>query len=220
MSGLVRPRTAARPLDGRGAGAASARIVPACCLAIFLVVWTALAIAPRYRADWLLENLPTFVAVPVAVVGYRRFRFSNRAYIQATVFLVLHAIGSHYTYSEVPVGDWLRDLLSLSRNHYDRVVHLAFGLLMLRPVRELGFRSRAAPGRFAVLYFSAAGVACWSLVYEVVEWLVASIADPAAGTAFLGIQGDVWDAQKDMALALGGAAIAALVEWRLDPPGA
>jgi putative membrane protein len=183
-------------------------------------VWTALAIAPRYRADWVLENLPTFVAVPLAVIGYRRFRFSNRAYIQATVFLILHTIGSHYTYSEVPVGDWMRDLLSLSRNHYDRVVHFAFGLLMLRPVRELGFRERAAPGPFAVLYFSAAGVACWSLVYEVVEWLVASIADPTAGTAYLGTQGDVWDAQKDMALALVGSAIAALLEWRLDPPRA
>jgi putative membrane protein len=220
MSGLVRPKTAAPPLDGQGTRAAPVGIVPASCLVVFLVVWSALAIAPRYRADWLLENLPTFVAVPVAVVGYRRFRFSNRAYVQATVFLVLHTIGSHYTYSEVPVGDWMRDLLPLSRNHYDRVVHLAFGLLMLRPVRELGFRSPAAPRRFAVLYFSAAGVACWSLVYEVVEWLVASIADPAAGTAYLGIQGDAWDAQKDMALALCGAAIAALVEWRLDPPGA
>ena len=87
---------------------------------------------------------------------------------------------------------------------------------MLRPVRELGFRGRAAPGRFAVLYFSAAGVAWWSLVYEVVEWLVASVADPAAGTAYLGTQGEVWDAEKDMALALCGAAVAALVEWRVD----
>jgi putative membrane protein len=182
-------------------------------------VWTALGIAPRYRPDWVLENLPVLVAVPIAVAGYRRLRFSNRACVQATVFLLLHAIGSHYTYSEVPLGDWMRDLLGLSRNHYDRVVHVAFGLLMLRPVRELGFRSRAAAGRFAVLYFSAAGVAWWSLAYEVIEWLVASIADPAAGTAYLGTQGDVWDAQKDVALALCGAGMGALLEWRLDPPG-
>ena len=190
--------------------------MPAACLAIFVVAWTALAIAPRHRADWVLENLPTFIGVPIAVVGYRRFRFSDRAYVQATIFLLLHTIGSHYTYSEVPVGEWIRDLLGLARNHYDRVVHFAFGVLMLRPVRELGFRSRAAPGRFAVLYFSAAGVACWSLVYEVVEWLVASVADPAAGTAYLGTQGDLWDTQKDMALALCGAVVAALIEWRFD----
>jgi putative membrane protein len=184
------------------------------------VIWTALAISPRDRADWLLENLPTFVAVPAAVLGYRRFRFSNRAYVQMTLFLVLHTIGSHYTYSEVPLGDWARDVLGLSRNHYDRAVHFAFGLLLLRPVRELGFRDRARLRPFAVLYFSAAGIACWSLVYEIVEWLLASIADPAAGIAYLGTQGDVWDAQKDMALALAGAALAAVIEWWDAPAGA
>jgi putative membrane protein len=186
------------------------------CLGVFLAVWGVLAIAPAYREDWLLENLPTFVGVPAAVLGYHRFRFSNRAYVQATVFLVLHTIGSHYTYSEVPLGDWLRDALGLARNHYDRVVHFAFGLLMLRPVRELGFHTGGRPGRFARLYFCVAGVACWSLVYEVVEWAVAQVADPAAGTAYLGTQGDEWDVQKDMALALTGALLAAVVEWRLE----
>jgi putative membrane protein len=187
--------------------------VPVLCLAAFLVVWTGLAVAPRYRADWVLENLPTFVAVPMAVVGYSRFRFSNVAYVQATAFALLHTLGSHYTYSEVPFGDWMGDLLGLSRNHYDRLVHFAFGLLMLRPVCELGFRGRPL-GAWAAVYFGVAGVACWSLVYEVVEWVVASLADPAAGTAYLGTQGDVWDAQKDMALALGGAAVAAVLERR------
>lgn len=188
--------------------------VPALCLAAFVVVWVALAIAPVYRADWLLENEPTFVAVPLVVLGYRRFRFSDRAYVQGTLFLVLHTIGSHYTYSEVPIGDWVRDAFGLARNHYDRVVHFSFGLLMLRPIREIGFRDRP-PGRFATFYFSVAGVALWSLLYEVVEWLVASVADPQAGTAYLGTQGDQWDAEKDMALATAGAVIAGLVEWGL-----
>ena len=186
---------------------------PLLCLTAFLVAWTALAIAPRYRADWLLENLPTFLAVPLAIVGYRRFRFSSLAYLEATTFALLHTVGSHYTYSEVPFGDWMRDLFGFSRNHYDRLVHFAFGLLMLRPICELGFRGRRL-GPFAAIYFGVAGVACWSLVYEVVEWLVASLADPAAGTAYLGTQGDVWDAQKDMALAVGGASLAALLERR------
>jgi putative membrane protein len=195
-------------------------VVPAACLAVFVGVWVCLAVAPRYRADWLLENLPTFVAVPAAVAGYRRFRFSNLAYIQATTFALLHTIGSHYTYSEVPLGDWMRDLFGFSRNHYDRLVHFAFGLLMLRPVCELGFRGRT-PGPVATVYFGVAGVACWSVVYEVVEWCVAAVADPAAGTAYLGTQGDVWDAQKDMALALIGACLAAILErrfgmWRGD----
>jgi len=200
---------ALRPVSRQDGGS----LVPMLCLVVFLLVWVGLAIAPRYRADWLLENLPVFVAVPAAVAGYARFRFSNLAYLQATLFAILHTLGSHYTYSEVPLGDWLRDLLGFSRNHYDRLVHFAFGLLMLRPVCELGFRGRPL-GRFAAAYFGVAGVACWSLAYEVVEWLVAAVADPSAGTAYLGTQGDVWDAQKDMALALGGAAVAALLEWR------
>jgi putative membrane protein len=200
------------------AGGAPVALVPAACLAVFLAVWTALAIAPRYRDDWVLENLPTFVGVPLAIATYRRFRFSDRAYVQATLFLVLHTIGSHYTYSEVPFGDWLRDVLHLTRNHYDRIVHFAFGLLMLRPVRELGLRGTRGP--VAVLYFSVAGVACWSVAYEIVEWLIAALADPAAGTAYLGTQGDVWDAEKDMALALCGGLLAAIVEWRVDRPPA
>jgi putative membrane protein len=186
--------------------------VPLVCLATFLVAWVLLGISPRHRADWLLENLPIFVAVPMVVAGHSRFRFSDLAYVQATAFAVLHTIGSHYTYSEVPVGDWMRDLLGFSRNHYDRLVHFAFGLLLLRPVCELGFRGQL--GWFASAYFGVAGIACWSLVYEVVEWLVASLADPTAGTAYLGTQGDVWDAQKDMALAIGGALVAVALERR------
>ncbi len=185
------------------------------CQAVFGVVWIALAIAPRYRQDWVLENLPTFIAVPAVIWGSRRFRFSDRAYVQATIFAILHTIGSHYTYSEVPLGDWARDAIGLGRNHYDRLVHFAFGLLMLRPVRELGFW-RARPGRVTELSFCVAAVALWSVLYEVVEWAVASIVDPAAGTAYLGTQGDEWDAQKDMGLALSGALIAAGVEWWLD----
>ena len=192
--------------------------VPALCLGVFLVAWSALAIAPRFRDAWLLENLPVFGAVPLFVWGARRFRFSDRAYVQGTVFLVLHAIGSHYTYSEVPLGDWLRDALGLARNHYDRGVHFAFGLLLLRPIRELGFgRGRLRrPGELGTLYFSVAGVALWSVLYEIAEWLTARVADPAAGTAYLGTQGDPWDAEKDMGLAFLGALLALLLERR-DP---
>jgi putative membrane protein len=189
--------------------------VAAACLVIFTVLWVALAITPRYREDWLLENLPTFIGVPLVVLGYRRFRFSDRAYVQGTIFLILHTIGSHYTYSKVPIGDWVRDALGLARNPYDRAVHFAFGLLLLRPIRELGFRRRE-PNELATLYFSVAGAACWSLLYEVVEWLTARVVDPAAGTAFLGTQGDPWDAEKDMACALVGALVAAAIEWARD----
>ena len=186
--------------------------VPLLCLAVFTLVWVLLAIRPRYRADWVLENLLTFVGMPLAVLTYRRFSFSGRAYVQATVFVILNTIGSHYTYSEVPVGDWMRDAFGFSRNHYDRLVHFSFGLLMLLPIRELAIRNPKAMGGFAVFYLSIAGVAFWSLTYEIIEWLVAAVADPAAGTAYLGTQGDAWDAQKDMALACAGALIAAFLD--------
>jgi putative membrane protein len=175
----------------------------------------ALAIAPSDRADWLLENSLSFIVVPVVIFGYRRFRFSDRAYVQGTIFLILHTIGAHWTYSEVPIGDWARDGFGLARNHYDRVVHFLFGVLMLRPIREIGFRGRP-PGRFATFYFSVAGVALWSLLYEVLEWAVAAVVDPRAGTAYLGTQGDQWDAEKDMALATLGAVLAGLYEYRID----
>jgi putative membrane protein len=186
--------------------------VPLLCLVVFTLVWVLLAIRPRYRADWVLENLLTFVGMPLAVLTYRRFYFSGRAYVQATVFVILNTIGSHYTYSEVPVGDWMRDAFGFSRNHYDRLVHFSFGLLMLLPIRELAIRNPKAMGGFAVFYLSIAGVAFWSLTYEIIEWLVAAVADPAAGTAYLGTQGDAWDAQKDMALACAGALIAAFLD--------
>ena len=190
--------------------------VPAACLAVYLPVWAICAIGPNSRADWLLENLLTFVGLAFLLFGYRRFRFSDRAYLQITAFMILHAIGGHYTYAEVPLGRWVGDALGLARNHYDRVVHFSFGLLMLRPMRELGFRGDRDLGRFGNLYFSVAGVGLWSMLYEVIEWLVAATVDPAAGTAYLGTQGDEWDAQKDMAVALLGALIAALFQYRLD----
>jgi putative membrane protein len=188
--------------------------VPIACLVVFAVVRAILAYSPLFRADWWLENLLTFAAVPLLVATYRRYRFSDRAYVQGTVFLILHTIGSHYTYSHVPFGDWLRDALHLGRNHYDRVVHFAFGLLLLAATRELLFGlRRASATRPRVQLFSTVGaMALWSVAYELVEWLTAIVVDPAAGTAFLGTQGDPWDCQKDMTCALVGALLAVPIE--------
>jgi putative membrane protein len=191
--------------------------VPAACLAVFLVVWVACAIDPVYRADWAIENAPTALLVPFVWAVHRRYRLSDRSWIQGTLFVILHTIGSHYTYSEVPLGFWVRDAFDLGRNHYDRWVHFLFGLLLLRPIRELGFRGRELD-RFTTLFFCTAVVAWWSVLYELIEWIVASVADPAAGTAYLGTQGDEWDAQKDMGLAVLGATLACVAEWRGPPP--
>ena len=106
-------------------------------LAAFAGVWVVTAIRPLYFQDWFLENLLVFATVPVLVGTYRRFRFSNLSYLLITLFLILHVIGAHYTYSEVPLGNWLRDGWQMSRNHYDRVVHFTFGLFLAYPLWEI-----------------------------------------------------------------------------------
>ncbi len=188
--------------------------VAVACFVVFAIAWTTLAIDPHDRATWLLENLLIFTTVPVLLATRHRFRFSDRAYAQITAFLLLHAVGSHYTYSEVPAGAWLRDNLDLSRNHYDRIVHFSFGLLFLRPLLELSIGKARGLGPFAIGWIGVAGIAALSTLYELLEWLAVMVVDPDAGTAFLGTQGDEWDAQKDSALACAGAIVALFLEDR------
>lgn len=194
--------------------------VPQACLAFFVTLWVLLAVAPLDRATWALENIPTGIAVPLAIVTFRRFRFSDRAYVRATLFLLLHTIGSHYTYSTTPPGVWLQLALGLSRNHYDRIVHAAFGVLMLTPTRELFFRAPAMVPFGRQLGISIGLIAAWGAGYEILEWLTAIVADPASGTAFLGTQGDPWDAQKDLLAACSGSVVGAFLERHKSPgPG-
>lgn len=178
----------------------------------FATAWIALGIQPWDRAAWLLENVLTAVVVPTAILTYRRFRVSDRAYIQATAFILLHTVGSHYTYSRTPVGEWIRDTLDHSRNHYDRVVHFAFGLLMLAVCREVFFRPPTQLPLRRRLGLSIASVVAMGAAYEVLEWWTAVVVDPDAGAAFLGTQGDEWDAQKDMLCSAVGASLAALLD--------
>ena len=183
---------------------------PAALLGLFVAIFIALAIAPWYRQDWLLENLLVFVAVPLLVVNYRRLRFSNFAYTCLFVFFVLHEIGAHYTYSEVPWREWLAALTGgdaaapAGRNHYDRVVHFAYGLLLMPAVRELMAARMPAQGLWRWL-MPVLFVMSHSVIYELVEWAAAVMFGGDLGVAYLGTQGDVWDAQKDMALAAAGA---------------
>lgn len=186
--------------------------VPRWLLAAYLCFWAALAIAPRYRADWLLENVIVFIALPLFVRSARHWRFSNASYACLFAFLVLHTIGAHYTYSEVPYDDWARALagqslngiLGWERNHYDRLVHFSYGLLLLPASVEL--LDRVAPPRglwrslLPVLFIMS-----HSVIYELIEWGAAAAFGGDLGQAYLGTQGDVWDAQKDTALATLGA---------------
>lgn len=186
-------------------------------LAWLFLFWVVTAIAPFSRRDWLLENLLVFVSVGVLAATWRRFALSNLSYGLFGVFLTLHLVGAHYTYSEVPAGFWVQEAFGLSRNHYDRVVHFLFGLLLAYPIREVLIR--AAGVRVAWSYpLAVMCVLGFSGFYEALEGLVAMIVSPELGAAYLGTQGDEWDAQKDTALAFTGAVVAmSWVRWRAGP---
>lgn len=189
-------------------------------LAAFAAVWVWAAVAPRFPHDWLLENVLVFFFVPVILLTGRHFRLSSLSYTLITAFMALHVAGSHYTYAEVPFGYTLQAWFGSDRNMYDRLVHFSFGLLLAYPLRELFLRVAHTRGVWSY-WLPMELVLAFSALYEIIEWLVAARVDPAAGLAFLGAQGDVWDAQKDMLLAGLGATIAmmlvALVHWRMNP---
>lgn len=172
----------------------------------FAAVWTLLAIAPVDRHDWLLENLLTIAAAALLLLTYRRFQFSTLSYVLITIFLTLHAVGAHYTYAEVPFGYWLQQTFGLSRNPFDRLVHFGFGLLLVYPLRELLIRLAGIEG-FWSYYLPVSGMLAQSGLFEIIEAAVAQIVSPELGSAYLGMQGDEWDSQKDMMAAFVGALI-------------
>ena len=179
-------------------------------LAIVSAVWLWAAIRPLERDDWWLENLLVFIGVPLIVLLGRYFRLSNLSYGLIALFMVLHLVGSHYTYAKVPFGFTLQEWMGSERNLYDRLVHFLFGLLLAYPMREIFVRITRARGVWA-LYLPVELVIAFSSLYELIEWAVVAVAAPGAGIAFLGAQGDEWDAQKDMALAALGGLLAMTV---------
>ena len=178
--------------------------VPQGLAAWYAVLWTLLAFEPHDRKDWLLENLLALTAVVLLVATYRLFRFSTLSYVLITAFLSLHAIGAHYTYAEVPAGFWLQEAFGLARNPFDRLVHFGYGLLLVYPLRELLMRLAGVRG-FWSYYLPISGMVAQSGLFEMIEAVVAQVVSPELGTAYLGTQGDEWDAQKDMLAAFTGA---------------
>lgn len=174
---------------------------------LLLLIWLWAAIAPLSRSDWLLENLLVLFFAGLLAATWRRFAFSPGAYWLFALFMALHLYGSHYTYAETPLGFWAKDLLGLERNHYDRLVHFAFGLLLACPLRELLQRRAGLAGRW-LDWLSLSVVMAMSAFYEQLEMLAALLVSPELGSAFLGTEGDEWDAQKDAGLAMLGAVLA------------
>lgn len=170
------------------------------------MVWIGAAIAPHDRFDWFLENILVVIWLAVLVASHRTLRLSNLSYLLIALFLSIHTIGSHYTYSLTPAGFWLQSALELERNHYDRVVHFLFGLLMFLPIREILMRRAGVDGRWSFALPFALILALGSF-YEMLEWGAAQVISPDAALAFLGTQGDIFDAQKDTTLAAVGAVL-------------
>ena len=188
---------------------------PAALLALFGVWFVALGVAPHYRQDWLLENLLVFLIVPLLVATYRRLRFSNLAYTGIVVFLVLHEIGAHHTYSLVPYDAWatrltggtISDWFGFERNHFDRLVHFSYGICFAPATLEL-FEAKAPPKGAWRFILPLAFMNSHAVLYETLEWVATAVFGGDLGAAYLGTQGDVFDAQKDMALAFTGSVIA------------
>jgi putative membrane protein len=181
----------------------------------FLILWIVLAIDPFDRADWALENALVMLFAVVLIASYRRFMLSRISYTLIFIFLCLHEIGAHYTYAQVPYDDWLEsiagrtlnEILGWERNHFDRLVHFRDGLLLAYPVREVFLRVanvRGFWGYFLPLDLTMSS----SMMFELFEWGAAEYFGGDLGMAYLGTQGDVWDAHKDMALASIGALVA------------
>jgi putative membrane protein len=181
----------------------------------YLFVWGFLAIDPLDRQDWFLENILALGLIVVLIATYRQFPLSDLSYMLLAVFLTLHAIGAHYTYSKVPLGFWIQDFWELERNHFDRIVHFLFGFLLAYPLRELFLRRVRVRG-FWAYYLPISGIVALSGLFEIVESWIARLVSPELGSAYLGTQGDVWDAQKDMTMALAGALLAIMLTYAVS----
>ncbi len=179
-------------------------------LVIFAICWVVTYINTTDMANWWTENALTILFLVGITTTYRKFKFSDLSYSFIFVYILLHIYGAEYTYAENPFGYWLKDALHLERNQYDRIVHFSFGFMLAYPMRDY-FKN----------WFQWPVWVCWVLpceitlsfsgMYELIEWGVADIFFPAQGHAYLGSQGDVWDAQKDMGLAFLGAVLIMLL---------
>jgi putative membrane protein len=178
-------------------------------LGLATLVCLATVIAPAAgRTSWLLEVGPGLLGIAILIATYRRFRFSNWVYGCVFLHLMILVYGGYYTYALTPLGNWAKEAFGLARNHYDRVGHLALGVVPAFVVREILIRL-VPLRRGGWLYFLVCSVVlAIGAFWELLEWWTTLVVASDVGDAFLGSQGDIWDAQWDMALALLGAMLA------------
>jgi len=187
--------------------------LPLLLLLIYLIEFIVLAFNPVSRPTWISENVTVlFIVIPLVVLYLKGIRFSNTAYLLMSVLIFLHTIGGHYTFAQVPFG-WVTDLIGAQRNHFDRLCHFSVGLYAYAILEFVEDRRLSTNRRFSI-WFGMALILAVAGLFEIVEWLYAAAADSTSGAEFLGSQGDIWDAQKDM-LADGLGAVVACVAYHL-----
>jgi len=179
-------------------------------IAVFAFVWSNSLIGTTDKVNWILENTLSFIFVAFIIITYKKHQFSDLSYLLICIYLCLHVYGSKYTYAENPFGYWLKDVFHMSRNHYDRIVHFSFGFLLAYPMREMFLKWLKYP-RWVAWLLPIEITLSISAFYELIEWAVADLFFKAQGDAYLGTQGDIWDAQKDIFLAFCGAIIATTI---------
>ena len=174
---------------------------------LFFMLWVSTFIGTSDYNNWWIENTLTILSLIFLSLTYKKYVFSDLSYLFIFIFLCLHVYGSKYTYAENPLGYWLQDIFNTERNHYDRIVHFGFGFLLTYPLQELFRHWLKLPKTISWMLPIELSISIGAL-YEIIEWAVADIFFKAQGHAYLGTQGDVWDAQKDMFLAFIGAILA------------
>jgi len=192
--------------------------VPLILLSLYAVLCVILAFNPFDRATWFAENLTVWIIVGIiSILWWRGIRFSNTAYLFASVLIFMHTIGGHYTFALVPF-DWFSDLFGFERNHYDRIAHFSVGFYAFA-IAEWLFVKRLVANRFLLFTYPVFVIATIAMSYELIEWVYASGATTAeAASNYLGSQGDIWDAQKDMLADTLGAIVATGIFFIIRKP--
>ena len=180
-------------------------------LFIFIPVLIWSAVLPKDPFTWFLEVLPVFIGLFILLLTYKKYSLTPLLYILILIHMVVLMVGGHYTYAEVPLFDWIKEVFDHSRNNYDKVGHFAQGFIPAILAREILIRKDIIQGAKIWLNFIILSIVlAFSAFYELVEWWVAlSVGEDA--DAFLGTQGYIWDTQSDMGYALGGAVVAILL---------
>lgn len=182
--------------------------LPVILLVIYIIYFCILGISPYSRPVWLVENMPIVPIVLFLALTYRKFQFSNMSYIMMSFLIFMHTFGGHFTFERVPFA-FITNFFGFQRNHYDRIAHFTVGFYAF-PVAEYIQRKKLSNSLALTLLFSVFSICTVALLYEIFEWGYAVSADPTAGIAVLGSQGDIWDAQKDMLADTLGAVVAAI----------